>query len=411
LIQLSSHTKLKGNALLYTIALVAVLGILLASFVNSSTHHSIFVSKLDLQRKLIRNCKSGHVLLINSPLDQLNDQVAFDLFDSAKDSLIIRKTPFGLLNNSTITAFHGKDSIQKDELLILRSDSNSSSKLYLAKSNTELGVIGSTNLNTEIHSPGIEIEQRYISGLNYAGPKLKKPKASSQQLPKLNTVVLDQIEASYLQMGNLDFDAEEVDSLINWDSILTYKLVSNTPLEGSYKGKNILVSKEQIVLKNNAHVEHLVLVAPSVIVEESFTGSVQIFATDSIVVGRNSRLNYPSVLCVQANNNAEKIKLNKNVEMNGNVYLFQENMQLNGNALIMIDGGLQLNGNLYCESILRIKESEINGSLFTKKIQYQTKHTLHDNVLMNVKISPIENGKEYMALGLASEDLKFGKIE
>ncbi|MEO1437949.1 MAG: hypothetical protein AAFV80_20575 [Bacteroidota bacterium] len=74
----------------------------------------------------------------------------------------------------------------------------------------------------------------------------------------------------------------------------------------NWKGKILVIAQNSIVVEANAHLEQVILIAPSIQFKKGFQGSIQAYASDQLIVEEEVQLHYPSILGFIDKNPEEK---------------------------------------------------------------------------------------------------------
>jgi len=108
------------------------------------------------------------------------------------------------------------------------------------------------------------------------------------------------------------------------DSTLLIKLKSSYPSAESYSGNIILLSDSIIIIDRNKLLNNIIICAPSIIFKPGVTARLQAFATDSIIIGAQSRFSYPSVISCE--------KSSKDKQYNPTI-IIHDHCQIEGNII------------------------------------------------------------------------------
>lgn len=176
---------------------------------------------------------------------------------------------------------------------------------------------------------------------------------------------------------------------------------------------NILVhSDSSIFVSRNVLLEDVILLAPKIIIEDGVIGSFQAFASKTIEVGSNCKLNYPSSLVVidsakPDNKNIEsgQIRINNNSQVKGVIAYLTNRTESNNKAQIYIDENATVTGEVYAEMNLELKGT-VFGMVITRGFVASHNGASYQNHVFNGQI--IENKLPEQYCGLALEDMKRG---
>jgi len=204
----------------------------------------------------------------------------------------------------------------------------------------------------------------------------------------------------------VDFElVMEQDSIINSfqnKTLVIYSprsiVLSNQVIEG-----NIIVkSDKKIMVKSSTTIFNAILYAKGIVLENNFEGTVQVFASDSIIIEDNCHLHYPSVIALLGKSNTEitrKIMISENVEIKGAVFLYNKNFDRKHQALISIGKKSKITGQVYSSELLELK-GEVYGGVFCKKFILKTPSSVYENHLMDAVINREELSEHFVGVPL-----------
>ncbi len=398
--------KIKANALYIVVSIAILVGILLLGLLTLSGVFSQAETRFSIQNKLVLNVRSGLELCLASP--ELPQDKVFDLFQEEDDSLRIKSKAYGILTDVELTAFHAGDSVGKGVLLGNKSTLKSKTALYLSNSNKALGLCGNVQLNGNVFVPERGVERSYIEGQNFVGAKLFSgiKQTSKSSLPAIHPQINANISAVYA-VNNGAVYRDDLDTIISSYSTLVLKAEDGVLLNQVVKGKVMLISSDFIRVSSNAELENVILKAPTVVFDKGFEGSVQVFARDSIIVGEDCYLKFPSTLVLKSPskpNYSPKITLEAGTRLAGNIILKQASFNLRNNGMVTINKGSLVNGTVYSEGYTQLRACEIQGDVYTKKLFLKTRSSIYENTLLNVVIDPSKKEKDMIDLGIQNSE-------
>ena len=156
-------------------------------------------------------------------------------------------------------------------------------------------------------------------------------------------------------------------------------------------GNVVVVSSGTLTIHSNAQIEDALIIAPKVVINSGFKGSLQILASQSIEVKSNVKLSYPSSLVVLAKNNESKgISIESNTKIQGVVtYLQSEDFkvdtkQRNKKPQIYVADQAVIQGQVYNQNSTEFYGS-MYGSMYTKNFVVHYKSMTYLNHLLNAK--------------------------
>ena len=400
------RVKVKANALFIVVTVSFVVALILFGFLTIGGVFAKAETEFAIRNKLVRNVKSGLQFCLAA--DELPEKFVVDLFQEGTDSVLFESFPFGLLTQVKVSAFHAQDTVYKYFVLGNHSLAQSKTALYLANSNKALGVCGHVKLNGDVFVPERGVERVYIEGQNFVGAQLYSGRKSISKslLPPLHPNIRSNIERAFeMQEGKL-FDTEK-DSVISGDHPLVFSFPTGISVGAVVKGNVTIISSEFIHVQADAQLENTILRAPVIKVEKGFKGSIQAFATDSLIVEENCDLRFPSALVLKARKNTDfstKLVVGSSCKVAGNIVLLQERFRLKNNGIITINNNVLVNGSIYSEAYTQLKSCEIQGEVYTKKLFLKTRSSIYENTLLNVGIDPAKKERDMVDLGINNSE-------
>lgn len=307
--------------------------------------------------------------------------------------------PYGLLTLLLAKSFVRNDTVTSASIVgYFNADKTA---IHLANLSKSLSYSGKVTLIGDNQLPSSVIEPSYINNelteLTHKG----KNTISDIRLPEINPNFKKIFEGIKTQKTTLSGTDKTKDSLyynsfFNPTTEINIKTVSDVIIKGNF----VLRSNDSIRVRKNSVLEDVILMAPKIVFEEGFKGSVQAFATSEIVVEQKVTLEYPSVLCLY-NESMEKgkILIKKESKVTGAVVLFGNVFQaIKDNSIEIEEDGLIV-GDIYCTGRLGLK-STVYGSVYTNRFFHKTSSSNHENTIANIEINTSKRPKYFIAIPL-----------
>lgn len=151
---------------------------------------------------------------------------------------------------------------------------------------------------------------------------------------------------------------------------------------------HIVLHADETVISPSATLQDVILLARKVTIKSGFKGSLQILATDSVIIEDHVRLEYPSGICLKGDSTKTYLSIGEASVLKGYAIVFgrvdtnfsftiKENYHQNPTAtlfgLLYIDGVSILNGN-------------VSGAVYLKRCYYIPENGLYSNTLYNTQI-------------------------
>ncbi|MFI5139274.1 MAG: hypothetical protein ACHQIM_15730 [Sphingobacteriales bacterium] len=390
---------LKASALYIVIIIALVIGVLCSSLIVAAYFYKIQYQRKTLYDQLENNLTSGVNILIASADTSYAHGKTFSLFNNDADSVAVKRFFWGMYDIGIVEAFNQRDTLYKTFSLANAIDSAKWAALYLVDEDRPFSLSGKTTIRGDAYIPKAGVQEAYIDNKAYQGDKrliIGTRHVSEKKLPALNAnrlKLFDQYFHRDITGDNnlLNKDSVTV-SFLNPTRFANFKKEVKTIEKIHLSGNIVLFSDTTIIIDNTAVLKNVMVFAKAIVVKSGFQGNCQLFATDSISIGRNCRFNYPScsgVLRFQAPriNSQAKISVGPNADFNGILFTY-EKTETPVKPLISIGKHAKIKGQVYSQGILELKDTtEVDGSVFTSLFEYKNSFTLFENYLINTTIN------------------------
>jgi hypothetical protein len=148
--------------------------------------------------------------------------------------------------------------------------------------------------------------------------------------------------------------------------------------------------------------DNVLIFAKAIIVQEGFRGTCQLFASDSIAVGRNCHFSYPSCLGIIRSKTTKfsaqaRISVGEGTTITGTIFTWEKTPnQLK--PLIQLNKRDTINGQVYSQDAVAFKDGcIIHGSVFSTRFLYQNSFTLYENYLINLQLNSNKLSPYYLS--------------
>jgi len=393
---------LPARALFYAVIVSVFVAMISGAVLLSSYHQHLLMGYYQTQKRLIDNCESGIELILGAKTTVI-PKVSLDLFQQKKDSVALEQKAWGLLDVATVKSWSGQgiylDSIVKTFLVGKEAPNYA---LSLSEGTTPLYVCGTTRVVGTAFLPREGVERgafNVAQGNPYTGDKLIYGKTALVK-PTDMTIYKERFEElSALQALKANISLEQ-------DSILQPFNHATLILEGGHfntanlvlKGNVIVVAEERIEVSANSLLEDVLLVAPEIIIQSGFQGTIQAFAWDSLVVETGVFLDFPSVLSLlpyeERTNFSPEIIIQEGAEIIGTLMVpsFRYNTY---KSKVTIEPTAKITGQVWVNGVLQHK-GLVYGSVFCTEFLLQTSGGVYENYLLNATIDRTLLPKTYL---------------
>jgi hypothetical protein len=373
---------IKAGSLYYAIMICVLVGICCAAFMLTShysrMHSMILQSHTEL---LTTNHSAGNYFL--GRVDRLNNSSeSLDLFDNGIESNG-NITNWGFYKVLKVSSVFKNDTVVSHSLLGEKSKPQSA--LYLVDNDKPLQMVGKAKIKGDAYLPKKGIKKGYITTQSFSsytfleGNKLR----SDNKLPTLKGIFAkpDTLYTKKLHLEEIEnddviyqsFNEKTLEVKVN-----TFSMSSKTIL-----GNVVISSKDSLFITRNNTLEDVLIMAPIVIFEKGFTGTVQVFGSQKVELQEDVVLKYPSGIFMDGDHlERREVIMNEDCKLLGSVVVSKSNNGSKGVSLITIQKQAEVIGNVYCDGSTQLKGSVI-GSLYTDNFYLKTKASSYENYIEN----------------------------
>lgn len=408
---------LKAGSILYALFIVIIVAIITTSIIFISYSNNLYTQIFYITEQLYYETYSAIILNIsnNEPQPQSNSDAIHTVTNKFQWGAFQLTTSTSKWKDKSISrsALSGTLPLKKEGLpLALIITNNRRSPLYL---------VGNASIQGYCELPQKGLERGIAEGKNYTGkyPLLKGiKKISGNEVPKINSELINKINLSYYNFFSLSDSINDIDRVGIPDSLI--RSFSNTPQiytttdkliinNSVIKGNVILRSDKSIYISANSVLNDVLIMAPKIYIEDGFEGSVHMVATDSVTIGKQVKLNYPSsIVVIGKKGNNHCITLNEEAILDGVVIISSEEDKKYA-SLITIEKNALVKGQVYCTGKVQLKGS-VYGSVICHSFILHTPFTTYDNYLLDAEINPVKLSAHFIGVSIVENEMKNNKI-
>lgn len=316
-------TKLPSSALGYAINFLLLVGLVCSAVLFAASVNK----RIEINYAMKEHLVFDNMLAVNFGA-KMPDNKQVVLYHVNGDTSKVTVKNWGAFRVVTAKTFHRDHSIRKTAF-IGYSDLHAYATIYLPDNRQALKVCGDTKISGTLYGSERGIERGHITGKVYLNDKLinGNTRVSEKFLPELYESVQNITIERFLP------DTKKID-LPRRDSVFSFEdqtslVTSIDPviIKNKFKGNLIIHSFDAIEVKKDAQLENVIVIAPSVVFEEGFKGSVQVVAHEKVILEEGVSLYYPSTVVLN--------EIHENTEKNPRgVYLKQGSMLVGGILIV-----------------------------------------------------------------------------
>ncbi|HEX3008686.1 MAG TPA: hypothetical protein VHO90_13830 [Bacteroidales bacterium] len=391
--------KYKAGALYYAIFISFFIALVSGFMLLQHWYQHYYNLYVAQGERLDRNIKSALLVALQNPEKfREGDSTKFDIYEDSVDWVNVSKRVWGgyqilqieskwrVLHRSQIKLV-GTEFLPEDVIA-----------LYLSDEGKYLSLAGKTEITGNCFLPKLGVRKAYIEGTGFSGNKLidGEIKNSKESLPSVDPKLIEHNRLSdQAKIAETD-SLVEIENLLRSDSLKnsfcnkTVKI--NSPLWITLENKVIsgnvkIISATGISVKRSAVLSDIILYAPKIEIEEGFSGSLQCFATDTLITGDDCIFKYPTLLVINETKIEKPIvMIGENSVVLGDIVVLAKSDKQNISAECSIDSHTIINGSVYCAGKVNLKGT-IKGQLFCKGFILRTNSSVYENHLLYAKLN------------------------
>lgn len=280
------------------------------------------------------------------------------------DTSTLIKKKWGVFEVISARTFHHQLSVESTAL-IGRETSHELPVLYIPENNQTLKLAGDALVEGKIAISERGVDRAYIAGRPYSRKTLidGSIEKSDRFLPALGSN-FETLNPEYLIQGTKELtDLPEDSSFSFYEDTRLYTNLDAITLTGKLSGNLIIRSFTKITVTSESQLNHLILIAPSIVFEKNTKATVQALATKEITCEADVFLGYPSVCALletvpEIDGGVHQIVLGEDSKVLGGILLHSKEPNFRKPLRLRMDVGSVVGGMVY-----NVGETEIKGSI------------------------------------------------
>jgi hypothetical protein len=406
---------LRAGALYFSIIVAFIIALICASLIMLAAHYRGSYLKEIRMARLSRNMDSGIAYVLAQNASAKENNIALDLFGDQTDSILIEAKHWGIFTLATVKSFVLTDTLKRS-FLMGQETTNDAVALYLSDEDRPLSVSGDTRITGNVEVPKAGLRKSYVDSRPYSGDQLVYGKIadSKRTLGGLEDMWIQEIETE------LDFDPTKLPSLNGGDERVSFfskakkfNVSAMGQITTQLAGQVILYSDTTVKISAAAKLDNTIIYARSILVADGFKGNCQLFARDSIVIGNDVNLGYPSVLGLVSKEkmvDQAKITLGKNNRFEGIIFSYEPKRSAL-QTLIALGEQSTVQGEVYATGLIKLgKQVKVAGKVSCNRFIMQTPATLYENFLIDVILNRKARSRVYLSSAIFTGAAETQKI-
>lgn len=410
-----SNRMIKGGALYYAIFVCFIITLFIGFIILATFYFNRYVDNEIFNDQLKRNVHSGINLVLSNP-DLINyDQVVrYDLYNEDADFVKLEKRKWGLYDIIRCQAQWKAFSYQQTALFGEDIFSGEPVALYLADKSKYISLSGEARIEGDAYLPRLGIKRAHIEGKSYTGEKIVygQIKTSDKILPTLDRELIQNNLDVFENGPGLFDDFFILDDYL--DGVPVFNSFGKRPLvlyskhniqliDEDISGNVVLIVDGLTEIYPGARLKDILIYSRKAGIADGFEGNLQLFVTDSLIVGSNVSLDFPSGLTIiNTDLNAAHIFIGNNSRISGSIIIYNKERNSRTSDMILEEGVI-IDGQVYCDGLIEHK-GRINGMLYCQGFKLKTPAAYYENHLLDAQISFTELSKHYVGCALLGSE-------
>lgn len=401
------NAKVKGGALYIALIISIVIGITLSIFILIGFYNQKQVlSQIGLQQ-LSDHLKSAFQIAQSEYFSEEENNRWIPI-GSENDSVRIKTIQWGAYQLISTEAKNNHTYLKQCGLFgeLLPKDT----ALLVCENGRPIHLSGKIKFNGYCYFPKSGYKPVFVEGqsFNTTSPihSLLKPAPAFLPLLKKNFVeaVKKTISGFNPQTDSLvDFLPEALHNNFSAKTA-TYHSGTIHLLNHTLSGNLKLIADHKLTIEKTNHLDNILLIASTIRIKKGFTGTLNIIASDSIIIEEDCVLNYPSSLVLF--NNEEKQTRTKTILAGSNSKIFGSLICANtsekantSNEMIKLNAGCEVYGLIYSSGYAHLQGS-VFGTAMCSKLLMTSASAVYENHMMDCEIDPKKHANSLVVAGL-----------
>jgi cytoskeletal protein CcmA (bactofilin family) len=408
--RINDSLQLKAGALYFVIFLLFLMTILLASFILFIHFKNQLIIRQVGIAQIEQNIESALELYSVKPsiLDK-NSSFTKAIFTDVPSDVNITQEAWGVYS---ILRFKGRyKELERTRFALLgfKYGSIQPTALYMTDKDRYLSICGNSKVIGNCYLPKLGMRTARIEGKLFSGIMENRDgyiHQSAGDLPAPPEPLIENCQSIINGSANGIIRSSETlvgvkrvfnsfaDSLQIYTSASDFWVIDNI----SISGKVELYSNKEIYVNPSAKLNNVIIAGRKVVVKSGFEGCVQIFASDTIILEENVRLQYPSSISViDSKTNQKLIFISLNSEVQGAVWIWNPVNDNKYLPVIKLETGSIVKGQVYCSGRIQLK-GDIWGTLIADQFFLNTPNAYYENYIFNSTIDSEKLPSEFACL-------------
>jgi len=386
----------KAGVLYYTLFLMLISVIIISLvMMRYSLHQQAFTNKIKLD-ELDLNLKSAFLVYKQDPgIFSISDSLDLDLYKDSLAMVRLTREDWGIFDIVTASAGWKNLFLSRSGLFGEVTDSKDPA-LYVADHGITVSLSGNSLIRGNSFVPGGVFRTASVEGQSFRNKNTSDGEVNRSEsgLPEPDPMLDSTLAAIYngdvigIHLSEINRkNSLSIENPFSNPSAVYYSHIDAILSGLSLRGRIMIYAAGTVFIDRTTGLEDVIIVARRIIVDDGFTGSFQGFAIDSIGIGDNVSMNYPSVLAVSPAADGDATSSDTHITLGSNTIL-KGCILLKGHkekCRMVIPESTSVTGQVYCSGTVQM-EGRVYGSLFCDGFSFRRDNSTYINHLLNSDI-------------------------
>jgi hypothetical protein len=259
----------------------------------------------------------------------------------------------------------------------------------------------------DCYLPRLGYKRAYFEGKTYRTDNIinSNIKESNKELPKLDSSILNSLTnyKNLILQGNLyysryqDLVDDSLEQSFSKQPLIFHSSQTIRIRNKVLKGKIIIISDQAIYIEPTAILNDIILIAPKVYTRKGVKGSFQVFASDTIVIGKQNDLAYPTNLFLLVNDSSSLnpyMHIDSGSKITGAILNYVP-VEIGFNLKAFFASASLIKGFFYSNGLVCPKGT-INGIAYCKQFYLETARGYYLNYINNAHFNRPKLNRQYV---------------
>lgn len=404
--------KLQAGALIFALFImvisVVMIGILLATGIF---YHNRQLNYINQQRFESYTQSAINVVLNDSTLS-FPWETNLPILDSSNSYVLnAEKMEYGAYQKFVINATYNNYTKKQAFLAGTNGENPSATAIFLPYNSYELCISGNTMISGNCYLGKSGIRASYVMGDYYRNKELVNGSiyTSKSKLPTINQQWISNMDALVDGSKTMSDSTLEItktqqtrfsNSFFN-KTLVLYAKSSVYLNQCQLNGNIVVVSSDSICVYKGAVLDQVILMARKIKIAEGVEANCQLIASDTIIIEKDVKLNFHSVLVTLSRKNKGLIRLSEGDVIEGNIIMVSRETEQYNKNICKMPVNCTLRGIAHIEGTFDFMGT-VTGTVETNLFTLHTPSGYYENYLYNSVIDAKALSDQYVSADVYS---------